>query len=74
LKLTTPLTRLSTPPPQSHPNYDKTNVAPTRKNKLSPLVEEETRFSNINGLGTNKNYIVGPDGLESKNYCAGEGQ
>jgi hypothetical protein len=58
--------------PQTHLNYDETNVAPTLKNKPSPLVEEETQFSNINGLGMNINYIVGSDGLETKKHCAGE--
>jgi hypothetical protein len=32
------------------------------KRPTPPLVEEETPFPNINGLGTNKNLVMGPVG------------
>jgi hypothetical protein len=41
-----------------------------------PLLTSKSKFSFkiLSGLRTNKIMGMGPDGPETKNYCAGEGQ
>jgi hypothetical protein len=47
-------------------NYGATNVAPTQKDQLPPLVDVETPFQNKSGLGTNRYFVMGPTGLKPR--------
>lgn len=42
------------------PNYGVTNMAPTQKNPIPPLVKDKAPTSkHVNSLGTNKNMCMG---------------
>jgi hypothetical protein len=55
-------------------NYRAVSVAPTQKDQPLLSSKSDPISQHISGLGTNKNFDMGPDGAWNKNDCAGEGQ